>query len=472
MTRTEAKSTRTGTLLEELIRIAGISKKDFAEALSISQNVLSRILTGQRLVQFNEKSRLSRDAAEVLAPAVYGFNCYLKLGDLFPLIYDFASEHELHVFLEDAIEFAIEFDLMEAQQAGLPFPEYERVWLGRRRMLNLFCIIMSGLIREKNGDELRLYSSFSLLANSLPYDFDRIIAMRSYDKQNITLNHTLHQSDLEAIPPERRHTTINRINSLEQHFDLYIWESEVQSEQLYLLVEGSCLLLFNVQADGTPSLTLIAKQNYLQHFHRYIQSNIKKKLSYNREEMRHLLGENPDVLLQVLEKKPSSIFSSVPFGFLLNKEELAQIDSDVGFEGAMYGFIRSLMAGDVAFYHSAASVGEMVVFGKFVVPFVGYLSLPAEERIPLLQRFSSVVGEQMKNKTTVVFTSMTNTLVLCTEQLSYVYLVEHTLQREKLHLLYIDNVEQALIDSYHDLRKYDYTESLWQKYLDEAANLL
>ena len=156
MTRTEAKATRTGTLLEELIRIAGISKKDFAEALSISQNVLSRILTGQRLVQFNEKSRLSRDAAEVLAPAVYGFNCYLKLGDLFPLIYDFASEHELHVFLEDAIEFAIEFDLMEAQQAGLPFPEYERVWLGRRRMLNLFCIIMSGLIREKNGDELRL----------------------------------------------------------------------------------------------------------------------------------------------------------------------------------------------------------------------------------------------------------------------------------------------------------------------------
>ena len=117
-------------------------------------------------------------------------------------------------------------------------------------------------------------------------------------------------------------------------------------------------------------------------------------------------------------------------------------------------------------------MGEMVVFGKFVVPFVGYQSLPAEERIPLLQRFSSVVGEQMKNKTKVVFTSMTNTLVLCTEQLSYVYLVEHTLQREKLHLLYIDNVEQALIDSYHDLRKYDYTESLWQKYLDEAANLL
>ncbi|GAA0086949.1 hypothetical protein UT300007_33900 [Clostridium sp. CTA-7] len=44
-----------GTLLEELINIAQISKTDFAISMNMTPSGLSKILTGRRLPLFREK---------------------------------------------------------------------------------------------------------------------------------------------------------------------------------------------------------------------------------------------------------------------------------------------------------------------------------------------------------------------------------------------------------------------------------
>ena len=123
---------RTGPLLEELIRIAQISKTDFAISMHMSPSGLSKILTGKRLPSPREKRMFGKQAANDLANAIYCDNCYLKFKNIFPVLYDFTSKYELAMFLADAIGYALDRDFSAQNGENTNYPDREFSFLGEK----------------------------------------------------------------------------------------------------------------------------------------------------------------------------------------------------------------------------------------------------------------------------------------------------------------------------------------------------
>ena len=124
-----------GRLLEKLIAIAQIPKTDFSIGMNMTPSGLSKILTGKRLPSLKEKKLFSKQASRLFAEAVYSQGCYLKLADLFPVIYNFNSESELQMFLVHAIEYAWDQDFDAEREKNTDYPDAEKSFLGRKKIL-------------------------------------------------------------------------------------------------------------------------------------------------------------------------------------------------------------------------------------------------------------------------------------------------------------------------------------------------
>ena len=114
----------TGALLDALIEIAGISKSEFAMDSFMTPSGLSLILSGKRLPGLKDKELFCQQAASVLAGHIYEPYCFPKFKQLFPVIYDFHSQHELESFLQQALEYVMDRDLALANDQDLDYPDH------------------------------------------------------------------------------------------------------------------------------------------------------------------------------------------------------------------------------------------------------------------------------------------------------------------------------------------------------------
>ena len=463
---------KTAILIEELISIAGITKKDFAASVALSPSGVSRFLSGQQSPDLRDHKSFSSGASQILAPAIFESNCHLRLSGLFPFIYEFTSRNDLQIFLKSAISYALGQDYAEEYDIYLDYQEEESFYYNQRQVLNMSCIILSDFLQQGQDEAFEFYSTMPLLFGELPYLLKRVLfnnprQQKIYWHQSLNFERAALADDYVQV-----NNPFGKIHQLEQSFDLYFWESNSSDKQHYILLKNHCLLVYSALPDAAPTLKLIRNKNYLLRFLQFIDKSWGRKLSFNGEEARQLLDQDPALLTGLLDRGLQAVYNFVPVNYVLTADEMAETGASPEERERMQNFLHAVIKSDADFYYSSAAVSEFSRSGKAIVPLTGLVSIPEERRVELLQRLEAEVNPEMRRRSRLIYTSMSNAVILCTRDLCLLYMINQDGSSEKIHFFLMKNVAEYLEEDYRrkQFRLVDYSKSRWQAYLDEVSS--
>lgn len=461
-----------GTLLEELINIAQISKTDFAISMNMTPSGLSKILTGKRLPLFKEKRAFCRQAANYFSESIYCLSCYLKFGNIFPVIYDFSSKYELEMFLSYAIEYSLDKGFSKENNINLDYPEREISFLSKKTILNMFCIIVSDSIINDKNTPLEFYSSLPLFSRLYSDIFSRIKIIGLINEKNISFNHFLDLSSFETSYDEYNIDVLFSIVKSQQYFDLNLWKITKEIDSLFLLLKGQFLLLFSIQIDGTPLMSLITHKSYLTVFFNSLMKKNAKKVSYNGSEATAVLESDPSLIDKLINRHIDVVYNFISIGYLIEKNDLENIEKNEIIKKIMLKLFSDIISKDTTFFVTIDAMMSIYSTGKAIVPLIGAVDFAPDKRIPYLKRFDSYINEKSSDKFKIVNRELPKVAVLCSRGLSLIYLIDHEYKSEKIHCFETDAINSILNSEVAEsaMTILDFNYDLWESYIDELSN--
>lgn len=454
----------TGALLDALIEIAETSKADFAMDTHMTPSRLSLILSGKRLPAFKEKEKFSQNAARVLAKHIFSTNCHFKFKDIFPIIYKFNSQHELEVFLENALEYYFDRDWAAANEHEQEIPDRGITYLADDIIMNTFCVVLSDQLLRDPETELDIYSSLPFFSKYLPSLLKRIRIL--WNKQRpVKFNQAIYSSEL--APGFNTRSPLEFIHNFQEFCKLSFWQPDSTFDNDFILFKDQLLLLFGHQLDNTLSMTVINDRSYVQHFYEKAFQNAAVKLTYNREDVDHIRSTHPGILAsfaQELQIEASFIFS--PIGISASEENLSPLIRSATERKDLLSFFEGILSGDGAIFFSDDALKLFIDTGRVQVPFYGAIEIPPSERTAYLRRMIQHSSAQ-KNKFHLIYSSLSRMMILCLSTSSLIYTVDHSLQNEKIHLLPGADIGKTLKDQIekNSLEVAVFNQELWDKYL-------
>ena len=460
---------RIGLLLEELINMAQTAKTDFAINMNMTPSGLSKILKGARLPIIKEKRAFSRLAAAYFAESLYSYRCYFKFLPLFPVIYDFSSKYELEMFLSCALEYALDKDYEDENDGKPVLSDREASFLGKKNIINLFCVLVSDHITSENDIPLEFFSSLPLL-DPLYFDiFQRVRISDTRKKDNIPFHHFINMSCLESANSDYHATTLSAIARAQKYLDLNLWEIREEIGSPFLLLRGQFLMLFSIQLDGTPLMTFITQKSYLTSFYNSLMRKKIRKISYDGNEVRAALTHDPSLLPRLTNGSVDAVYNFISIGYLIHEEELKDIDIDDGIKKSILNLFQSILTEDTDFY---VNIDAMIGFqssGHAIIPLLGTVDIPSEERIPYLKRFDSYIHKDKVNRIRVVNSEFPKVAVLCSKGMSIVYLTDD--DSEKIHYFQTDIINNHLksMIAEDNMKLMHFSVDLWNIFLSEMS---
>jgi hypothetical protein len=460
---------RIGLLLEELIDIAQTAKTDFAISMNMTPSGLSKILKGGRLPFIKEKRSFSRQAAAYFAESLYSYRCYFKFLPIFPVIYDFSSKYELEMFLSCALEYALDKDFEDENDGKPVLPDREASFLGKKNILNLFCVLVSDHITSGNDIPLEFFSTLPLF-DHLYFDiFQRIKITDTKKQENIPFNHFINISCLESSSTDYNLETLAAIPRAQKYLDLNLWEITEEIGTPFLLLRGQFLMLFSIQLDGTPLMTFITQKSYLTTFYNALTRKNIRKISYDGKEAKAALANDPSLLFRLTNGPVKAVYNFISIGYLIHEEEMKNVDSDEVIKKAILELFHSILTDETDFY---VNIDAMIGFqssGHAIIPLLGIVNIPLEERIPYLKRFDSYIRKENLDRIRIVNRELPKVAVLCAKGMSLIYLTDDN--SEKIHYFRTDminnNLKREIAEN--NMKLMDFSVDLWNIFLDEMS---
>ena len=465
---------KTASLIEKLITIAAVTKKDLAAAVSLSPSGLSRFLTGQHSLDLRDHKNFSLGSAQLLASAIYKPSCFIKLTGIFPFIYDFSSKNDLEIFLYNAISYTLEHDFAVSNEIFPDYQDKDYFYYNHRQVLNMTCIILSDILQTEKDEALEFYSTLPFLFRELPYSLNRIVFTKN-NRGKIKFNQSLScKSDLLSKSASQISNPFGIIHQLELNFDLYFWEKNQAPQQQYLLLKDHCLLIYDSLPDAAPTLKLIRNKNYLQRFSQFIEKSWGRKLSFNRNEANQILDADPTLLSQLTDRDLQAIYTLAPVGYVLKPDEMEAVEKSPERRERLHQFFTKLINSGADIYVSGAAIGEFVRSGKAILPLSGITTIPKNRRIEIMQRLETQLSPEMKKRSQVIYTSMSSAVILCSRDLTFLYMVNQDGSKEKIHLFFVENAAAYLEEDFRkkQFRLLEYSDRRWQAYIDEVRSRL
>lgn len=462
---------RINILLEELISIAKTSKTDFALSMNMTPSGLSKILAGKRIPVFKERRQFTRQTATYFSEVIYSPGCYLKFTNIFPVIYDFKSVDELRAFLTCAIEYALDNDFLLDNNMNLSYTERGMFFWTDKNVLNILCVTLSDYILKDNGTPLEYFGSLPLHNPVYASIFQRIRVNIS-GKHQITLNYLLSSATFESKYQAGDQDMLSFIMRTQRYCDLNFWELDSPIEQPFLLLKGQMLLLFTTQIDDTPLIIPIYHKGYLTVFYGSLLKKGLSKISYSKEEAVAYLQENPQWITKLLDKGIDHAYNFVSIGYLLEKSELKSLKSDSSLHASVFSLLRGILTGNTSFTVSIATMERFVATGRAVVPLLGIVHLPSEDRIPYLQRFNAYLypsNDHGFDKIKIIKSELSNFVLLCSKDSVLIYTVDDKYQTEKLHFFRNDRIAELLCGEILSSHKQtiNFSPELWGAYQEQ-----
>lgn len=460
-----------GRLLEELIDMAQVSKTDFAISMNMTPSGLSKILTGKRLPQFREKTVFCKQAANYFAEATYCHGCYLKYKNIFPVIYDFDSKYELGMLLSYAIEYTLDKNLSEENNVNLDYPERELSFLGKKTILNMFCVILSDSIINDRTIPLEFFSTLPLSNRLYSDTLGRIKIINPKMKKNISFNHFLDFLSLEASCDDKNTDILSSIVKAQQYVDLNLWKSSKEIDSSFLLLKGQFLLLFSIQMDGTPLMVLITHKSYLTVFFNSLMKKNAKKISYNKNEAIAALEADPLLIDKLTGNHIDAVFNFISIGYLIDKKELENAACKESIKKIILKLFNDVLLKEASFFVTIDAMISIYLTGKAFVPLIGAIDIAPDERIAYLERFASYINEKSHDKFRVVNSDLPKVAILCAHDLSLVYMIDSEDGSEKIHCFQTDMINTGLTRKIEEgtMTIMDFSSDLWDTYINGLA---
>ena len=457
-------------LLEELISIAQISKTDLALSLNMTPSGLSKILTGRRLPSLKEKKAFSWQASRYLAESIYRRHCYLKFKKVFPVIYDFNSKHELELFLAKAIEYSLDSDIAAENNTNWGYSDTELCFWGKNNILNMFCIIVSDYILS-NHSPMEFYSTLPLFNRLYADIFQRIRLLNT--SQTASFNQYFDMSKFEASYGEYNINLLSHIVHAQEYVDLTLWKIAEEIDSSFLLLKGQFLLLFSMQIDGTPLMSFISHKGYLPSFFNALMKKDAKKISYNKNEAIALLETNSARLKDIVNRPIDAVYNFISIGYFLEPNELDCVHGNATTKKTIIEMFDSIMTKEAVFYVTIDAMMHFFATGKVIVPFLGAIDVPAENRVAYLRRFDIYMNEKSHEKIKVISSDLPKVAVLCFRGLSLIYIMDQTYQSEKIHCFETDIVSRILHNELAEnpLKTIDFSLDLWDAFIGELTTI-
>lgn len=464
---------KTGSLLEELINIAQVSKTDFALSMNMTPSGLSKILKAGRVLLFKEKKVFSRQAAAYFANSLYSHCCYLKLMNVFPVIYDFNSRYELETFLSFAIEYALDIDLEEENKGNLIYSESELCFLGQKNILNFFCILTSHYLTASNNGSFEFYGTLPFLDRCYTNIFSRIkLISCDQSKNKLIYNHFINIGAMEKSTSRYDIGFLSSIVHSQTYIDLFFWNITEEINSPFLLLKDNFLLNFSTQLDGTPLMTYISQKSHISSSLNSLLQKEVKKISYGREDALLALQNNPDLLDKLISKNIYSVYNGIPIGYLLHEQELKNDHCSDNVKDFILGLFQEILSHDSEFFITVNSMMNFCATGKVIVPLWGEITLPAKERYSYLQRLEPIISNGKIDKFKIVNNDLFEMSVVCAPGISLIYTISHDRTSEKIHYFeteLISSIFKKQIEK-KQIHVIELTTDIWKSYLDEMSN--
>lgn len=425
----------TGALLDALIEIAGISKTDFAMATYMAPSGLSLILTGKRLPAVKDKETFCLQAASALAVHIFEAHCYRKLNHLFPVIYDFHTQHELESFLQRALEYTLDRDWALAHEQDLDYPDYGKIYLGEQKILNTFCIFLSDYHTRYPDDNLETYSSLPIFNGQYPPFLRRL----RFTAKNDTCRISLHQAipmgtDMKTVIPGN---PLNIIYALQDYCDLNFWQARIDISENLLLVKDRFLIIFDHLIDKSWSMSVIKHKSQVQNIYEEIKSRQDQLLSFDRDQFLERRKSGQSFYDKLMQLEITDVFTFTPICYSVTDEDLAQIESSAEDRRKLLAFFKKILEGDCRIYFSDLSLRAIAGEGRLLIPLHGTIDIPPSERMPYLNHVMQyATKDAADDKFQLVYSSISRMWLVCTPELSIIYTIGHDLKNEKVHLFY------------------------------------
>lgn len=468
-------SYRTSLLLNKLIQIAQIPKTDFALFLNMTPSGLSKILTASRLPSLKEKKNFSRQAGRYFANIIFSAGCYFKFKDIFPFIYDFHSKDELSAFLAAAIEYTLDLDFMNENGENSNYPDKEIFFLGKKNILNMFCIIVSDLLHTNPQSEFEVFSTLPIFDHNFSDIFSRIVCFTEKKQASIVFNHLFDKQTFELAYEKDNINIVSVITEFQNSMDLNFWQLSQKIEKDFILIQSHCLFSFSIQLDGTPLLSYITHRGYLAIFFKYLNGLNAAKMSYSSNEIIQYLEQNSTSISDTFVDNIQAIYNFIPVGYLLTQNELSQSQISKSITNKILQLYEQILNSEHTFFISVDLIQNFCTSGKISLPLVGIIDIPPKKRISYLKRLNRYYNEYGHHrKIKIVNAEMPRVSMLCAKGFNVIYTFDVNNHREKIHCFntgVIYNIMQKEVNENH-MPIFDFTPELWQVYLDEYTALL
>lgn len=441
----------TGELLKSLLDIADLKQKSFAESMYASPSKISKIINGKLAITTAETKSFSEQAARIFADELYEDNCYFKLKEIFPVIIDFSSWHDLNDFLYSAFQYSIEQD-READEDPTGASHKNKYYSGNKQILYMYCIILSDYVKRDIDEPLVLYSALQRFFGFYANLMNKVIILLADSHREIRLNQFYHREHLDSLPPESKKEILMALFKTELYADLYRWHIDIDANKPFLLAKNKFIMLFDKQIDGTPQLALIRNPSELNHFDELVMDKLKeaRSLTFNSDNIQEYLDrEDAEAEMLELDEKIRVLLSTTQAGYKADhgRDQVAD-------------FYGNLLEGGTSIYMSADSIATFLFKAEVIVPDLLTLDLELKERISYLKRIRDYV-ESVKHAPVYVINTPLNSLsLLLAGDWSLVSLVHPFSQKVKYHLFASDligpDLENACVVS--DINVSDYID--------------
>lgn len=462
---------KTGNLLEELINIAQTPKTDFAISLNMTPSGLSKILKGRRLPSIKEKRAFCRKAAAYFAEILYGRDCYLKFVNIFPVIYDFSTKYELEMFLIHAIEYAFDKDFDKDNHGNLGYADKEVSFLGKKTILNMFCVFLSDHIQNEPHTIREFYSTLPFF-HQLYYDiFHRIKILSPPNQDKIILNHFLDVSSIEASSANYDISFLSYVVGIQEYVDLNLWKITKEINSSFLFLREKFLLHFSLQLDGSPLMTIVSNKGYLDIFYKSLLKKDAEKISYSGREAVAALETNPSIRSKLTEMQIHSVYNCMSIGYFVGEKDLQSIKGSEAAKKTVLEMLHKVMDKETTFFLTIDSILDFCSTGKAIVPLFGAIEIPPEERIPYLQMIDSLINDKNSNKVRIMNGKQPKVAVFCLQGLHLFYFIDHDYKTEKIHCFETDLFHDILGREIFErtIKTRDFSLELWASFLNEMS---
>jgi hypothetical protein len=459
---------KTGALLESLINLAQIQKTDLAISMNMTPSGLSKILTGKRLPFFKEKRAFSRQAAGYFAEAIFCRDCYLKLKNIFPILYDFSTKYELETFLTYAIDYTLSSDFFEENGGDRDYPDRELSFLGKTTILNMFCVTISDYFMTEPETPLEFYSSLPTIDPFYSDIFSRLKFSVAENGRRISFHHLFDTPSFEASAGRSDTDILSYLSKMEQYVDLTLWQAEEKVAPFFLL-KDRFLLVFSNQIDGrTPLMTFITHKSYLTLFFHSLTKKNARKISYSGDEVAKLLETDPFLITRLAGGHFDAVYNFLPIGYLSSPEEFAQMNGKEPVKKGISDLFRCAIEKSDSFFISVDSLSSFYNTGKVIVPLLGTLEIAKDLRIPYLMRYDTVIDKgALHGKVRITNNALPKMYALCAKEFSLIYLNGATRGSEKIHYFHSDIVRDILDDevAVDSMQYVEFDHELWNSYI-------